>query len=156
MSLNLQWIDPMSEDWYWVNPSANNGSVGVYFENIPKGSSVVGYSVFLMDNGEFNGSLGNTPMTLHMTDSFGAPIYQKRILLTLGETPDGTLYWYGGEIFLPKILLTGNGVSLGSAFLPAPCAGIPPQKPGPWITAGVTYGGNIFKVASALAVIPGA
>lgn len=141
----------MAEDWYWVNPSANNGSAGVYFKNIPKGSSVVGYSVFLKDNGEFNGSLGNTPMTLHMTDNFGAPIYQKKILLTLGETPNGTLYWYGGEIFLPKILLTGNGVSLGSAFLPAPCAGI---TGGPWILSGESFGGSSFAVASALAVIP--
>jgi len=142
--------------WYWVNPTKNNGSVGLSFKNIPPNSAIVGYSIFLMDNGEFNNSLGNTPMTVHITDNFGAPVYQKKIILTLGETPNSTLYWYGGEIFYPRVLLTGNGLSLGSAFLPAPCAGTPPQKPGPWITSDVTYGGQQFAVASALAVMPDA
>lgn len=142
----------MSEAWDWVNPTKNNGSVGVYFKNIPGGSAVIGFSVFLKDNGEFNNSLGNTPMTIHITDAFGAPLYQEKIILTLGETPSpsSTLYWYGGRIFLPKILVTGNGVSLGSAFLPAPCAGI---SGGPWILSGQPFGGTTFEVATALAVI---
>ena len=139
--------------WYWINPTKNNGSVGLYFKNIPPNVAIVGYSIFLKDNGEFNASLGNTPMTVHITDNFGAVVYQKKIILTLGETPDSSLYWYGGEIFYPRVLLTGNGISLGSAFLPAPCAGI---SGGPWITSDVAYGGNTFGVASALAVMPDA
>ena len=142
----------MSTDlmYEWINPTANNGSVGVYFKNIPSGAGIKGYSLFLADNGEFNKSLGNTFMTLHITDGFGAPIYQKKILLTLGETLNGTLYWYGGEIFREGIILTTNGVSLGSAFLPAPCAGI---TGGPYIISGAPFGGTSFSLATALAVM---
>lgn len=107
--------------WYWILPSKNNGSAGVYFSNIPPNANIVGFQMYCRDSGVYGNSLGSTKSLIHITDSFGQVVYSGFVDWEFGETVIGGTthhYWYTGTIFIPKILNTGSGISLGFPYKP--------------------------------------
>lgn len=102
-------------------PSQNNGSAGVYFKNIPPNANIVGFQMYCLDSGVYGNTLGSTKSLIHITDSFGQVVFSDFAKWEFGEQVIGGTtyyYWYTGTVFIPKILNTGSGISLGFPYKP--------------------------------------